>query len=77
MSMRVNEPPSLNKGDPNKFSGCEMIESVTYGELDDFDKRSRRSYVIEGSDFNKLDFLVNHLMFSFAQFKHAWNAEEF
>lgn len=36
MRLRVNDPPCLNKGDPNKVWCYETIESATYGENDDF-----------------------------------------
>lgn len=65
MRMRSNDPPYLKKGDPNKVWDYETIESVTYGEVNDFDKSPRKSYVIEDYDFNQLDFPVNHSMFIF------------
>ena len=52
MRMRVNDPPGLHKGDPNKVQCYEMIESETCGQVDDFDKRPRKSYAIEDVDFN-------------------------
>lgn len=38
MRMRANDPPSLDKGDPNKVSCYETIEIVAYGKVDAFKK---------------------------------------
>ena len=65
MRLRANDPPCLNKGDPNKVWCYETTESATYGKDDDFFVRPEKIYAIEDSDFNQLDFLFNHLMFIF------------
>ncbi|CAI9299918.1 unnamed protein product [Lactuca saligna] len=36
MRQRVNDPPGLNKGDPNKVWRYEMIESTTFSKDEDF-----------------------------------------
>ncbi|CAI9286374.1 unnamed protein product [Lactuca saligna] len=71
--LTANDPPSLNKGDPNKVWCYEAIENIAYGKVDVFRKRPKRNYHIRNVDFNQLDFSFNHLMFIFAQFKLAEN----
>lgn len=73
MRMRANDPPSLDKGDPNKVSCYETIEIVAYGKVDAVEKWPKKSYAIEDSNFNQLDFPFNHFMFTFSQFKLAEN----
>lgn len=71
MTQRINNPPGLNKGDPNKAWCYETIEIVVLDRVDEFMKRPKKSYGIENSNFNYLDFPINHLMFAFSQFKLA------
>lgn len=66
MRMRVNEPPGVDKGVPKKVWCYEMIKSVAYGEVDDFDKGPNKNYAIEDLDFNQVDFPINYSMFTFA-----------
>lgn len=46
---------------------------MSYGELDAFDKRPKKSIVIEESGFIQLDFPVNHAMYTFDQLKLGKN----
>lgn len=57
MRMKSNNPPVINKGDPNKVQCYEMNESETFGEVDDFDKRPKKSFSMK--DSNQLDFPIN------------------
>lgn len=71
--LRANDPPGLNKGDPNKVWFYLTIKNIAYCEVDVFEKRPKRCNDIENSDFNQSDFPFNHSMFTFSQFKLAKN----
>ncbi|CAI9299142.1 unnamed protein product [Lactuca saligna] len=47
MRVRLNDPPCLKKGDPNKVWCFETTENITYGEVDAFEKRPQKIYAIE------------------------------
>lgn len=49
---RKNDPPSLNKGDPNKVWNYELIERTTFSEDEDFMVKPRKSYATENTKFN-------------------------
>lgn len=59
-----NDPPCLNKGDPNKHWHYETIEYVVLGKNDKFLKRPKKSFEIGNSEFNQLDFPINHMLFT-------------
>lgn len=59
----MNDPPGLNKGDPNKHWCSETIEIAVLGKNDDFLKSIKKSYDTKISKFNQLDFQINHLLF--------------
>lgn len=55
--LRQNDPLHLNKGDPKKLHSYENIEaSISFNEMYEFEKKPRKSYSIENSDLNQLDF---------------------
>ena len=43
------------------------------GKNDEFLKRSKKSFETENSDFNQLDFPINHMLFTSPEFKLANN----
>ena len=49
---RANDPPGVNKGDPNKQWCYETIEIVFLGKNDDFMKKTKKSYDVENLEFN-------------------------
>lgn len=65
---RVNDPTRVNEGDPNKIGCYETIESTTFCKEEDFIVKPMKSYDIEDTMFNQLEFSVNHSLFVFAQF---------
>lgn len=67
----VNDPLGLNKGDPNTTCCYEIIEIVMLDKVDKFMKIPKKSYDTENTNFNQLEFPINHLMFSLSQFKLA------
>lgn len=73
MNQRVNDPPGLEKGDPNKTWLYEKIGIIVLEKVEEFFKRAKKSYDTKPLDFNQLDFPINQLMFSFSQFKLAKN----
>lgn len=70
LRLRQNDPLHLNKGDPNKLHNYEKIEArVAYNEMHELKKKPRKSYAIENSYMNQLDFPINGMMFITAQYK--------
>lgn len=67
---RENDPPGLNKGDPNKRWSYEMIVIVVLGKNDEFLKRPKKIFETENSNFNQLDFPII-MLFTSPQFKVA------
>lgn len=74
---RQSDPPGLNKGDPSKHWCYETIEQVvSSGKMYDFRKIPKRSYEVENTNFNQLDFPINHMMFISAQYQLIDNFED-
>ena len=70
LMLRVNDPPTINKGDPLKLHSYENIEArVAYNEMYEFENKPRKIYAIENSDMNQLDFHINEMMFLTTQYK--------
>lgn len=44
LRQRANDPPALNKGDPNKHWCYETIEIVVLGKNNEFLKKPKKSY---------------------------------
>ena len=64
LQQRANDPPGFDKGGPSKHFCYEYIEAQDFpGEKHDFEKIPKKSYAIENSDFNQLDFPINKMMF--------------
>lgn len=74
--LRANDPPSLEKGGPNKVWCYKTIKNVSYGKVDAFEKWLKKSYDIEYIDFNQLDIPFNHSMFTFGLSKLAENYQD-
>lgn len=69
LRQRVNDPPSLEKGDPAKHYCYENIEAlVVTKEMHDFEKVPKNSFATENTYFNQLDFPVNKMMFLSSQY---------
>lgn len=49
----------------------ETIKSTTFSEEEDFIVKPKKSYDVEDTKFNQLEFLLNHSLFIFPQFKLA------
>lgn len=72
LRQRANDPPGLHKGDPMKHYAYEHIEAlVVTGEMHDFEKVPKKSYNTRNTNFNQLDFRINHMMFVDDQFEVA------
>lgn len=69
MNQKINDPPGLNKGDPNKAWCYKTIEIAVLDKVEEFLKKPKKSCDIENTNFNQLDFPINHLMFAFGHFK--------
>ena len=69
LKLRQNDPPTLNKGDPRKLHSYENIEAmVVHGEMHNFQKKPKKSYAIDNSDLNQLDFPINKMMYLTSQY---------
>lgn len=69
---RANDPPGMDKGDPIKHFCYENIEAlVVTEEMHDFEKIPMKFFAIENTDFNKLNFSVNKMMFLSSQYQIA------
>ena len=70
MRLRVGDPPTMNKGDPEKLYSYETIESKVVGvEMYEFEKKPKVSYDIANSDKCQLDFPINEMLFITTQYK--------
>lgn len=70
MRRRQNDPPSLNKCDPRKQWCYETVEYIVLNGMNDyFHKVMKKSYDVKNSNFNQLDFPVNHMLFTSSQYK--------
>ena len=76
LQQRENDPPGLNKGEPSKHWCYEIIEIAVLGKNDEFLKRLKKIFDIENFDFNRLDFPINHMLFTSPQFKLADNFKD-
>ena len=66
----ASDPPTINNGDPMKLHSYENIEArVSYSEMYEFEEKPRKSYAIENSYMNQLDFPINEMMFLTTQYK--------
>ncbi|CAI9265114.1 unnamed protein product [Lactuca saligna] len=64
LCQRENDPIGLNKGDPSKHYTYEYIEALfVKGEIHNFEKLPKKSYDTENTNFNKLDFPINQMIF--------------
>lgn len=62
----------MNKGNPDKYFNFEYIEAtVLSGKMHSFHKVLKKSYEIEDTNFNQLDFPINLMMFRDEQFELA------
>ena len=59
LRQQANDPPGLNKVDPNNKWCYETIEIVVIGKNEEFRKMPKMSFAMENSDFNQLDFPIN------------------
>lgn len=70
MRQRQGDPTGLEKRDPTNHFCYEIIDHiVSLGNIQDFEKALKKSYEIETSDFNQLDFPINHMMFISSQYQ--------
>lgn len=70
MRQGQSDPPGLNKDDHSKYWCYETNEQVVSSrKMHDFRKFPKNSYEIENSDFNQLDFPINHMMFISARYR--------
>lgn len=57
-----SDPPGLINGDPKKHWCYETIEKiVSIGKMESFCKVAKKSYDVENSNINQLDFPINHM----------------
>ena len=67
---RANTSPGIDKGDPSKHYCYENTEAlVVTGEMHDIEKVPKKSFAIEKTDFNRLDFPINKMMFLTSQYQ--------
>lgn len=65
----AGDPPCLKKAGPCKQYCYETVEQTVSSEnIHDFEKIPKRSYEIKITNFNQLDFSINHMMFAAAQY---------
>lgn len=76
-----NDPPGMNKSDPNKHWFYEIIEEIiSIGKFEDFHKEPKKIYEVQNSDFNQDDFPINHMMLITSQYNlvdHFNDKEEY
>lgn len=70
LRQRHADPTGLEKGDPTKKYCYETIEQIlSLGNMYDFLKAPKKCYEIENSNFNRLDFPIDHMMFVSAHYQ--------
>ncbi|CAI9288522.1 unnamed protein product [Lactuca saligna] len=69
LHQRENDPPSLNKGDPNKNWCYETTEITMLGKSDKFLKMPKKSFETKNYEVNQFDFPTTHKLLTSPQFK--------
>lgn len=70
LRQRQSDPPGLEKGHPMKHYCYETIKALVFNWIMyEFEMVPKKSYVTENSEFNQLDFPVNEMMFTAAQYQ--------
>lgn len=53
-----------------------MIENIAFGDVDSFEKQTKKRYYVENYNSNQLDFPLNPLSFKFLQYSLSNKLEE-